>query len=229
MKRLLGYCCVLLSSAGSIGCVDTVPAVLRDGISTRNELGDILLQANDEESANSLAKSKLEPLKKKWEAIANRSKISKDMDAKQKAEAADFMLRQVDELTESDLRVAEAVDRLKEIRLQLALQEYAKQRAEGFTADSMDPDTYSLLNNVSDSVRDELRQTTKPLTAPKENKKSDDPPSNTYVGGMKGGSRYFIDCEQLCPGLTALIKAPASFSLLSLWGENPWVKQPPRS
>src|SRR3712207_6702590 len=95
MKKQV-YLVALFAALGVIaGCGDSPKVMLRDSLSTWNELADVLGQIPNDESAEEVAgqvfKNKVEPLKKKWEKnVKERTKeFSKfDRDKKKDLEEA---------------------------------------------------------------------------------------------------------------------------------------------
>ena len=102
------------------GCGDTPRAIFRDGFQIRNELADTMTGVDSEERA-AAAKPTLERLKKKWEEITNRmeklNKVLDDTDGKLLMLGGAVATGR--EGSETELRVATEVERLKMLKAQL--------------------------------------------------------------------------------------------------------------
>ena len=109
----------LLCLLGAAGCGDPPHRVLRDTLTTLNEAADALMLIKDEESALTVIKTKIEPLRKKWQLVRKRQDEFRNMDKDDKAELAELLLNYVAESKATGQRLAGQGARLSALRDQL--------------------------------------------------------------------------------------------------------------
>ncbi len=104
-RYLFAVFCVMVTI---LGCGDTPRVVLRDVLTTWNELADLMYTIPDdpetaEEFAGDLIKKKLEPLKKKWEAVEKRVGKLQKLEKEQREELEEYV---VDRREEAEFTLA---------------------------------------------------------------------------------------------------------------------------
>src|SRR5438105_524041 len=72
-----------------LGCGDPPRVVLRDTLTTLNELADIMLEVTDEKSAEEAVTTKIELLEKKWDKVTKRQQEFSRLDSEDKKKLAD--------------------------------------------------------------------------------------------------------------------------------------------
>jgi hypothetical protein len=107
---------VLLCLLGVAGCGDPPRVVVRDTLTTMNELADIMLEINDESSAQDVLKTKVEPLKKKWEKVRKRQEEFSKLDKEQKDELTQALENVKAEGKAAGKRLKEQVQRITAIK-----------------------------------------------------------------------------------------------------------------
>jgi hypothetical protein len=124
----------LLLLLGAIGCGDTPRIIMRDVLTTLNELGDDLIEVDDEGTAKFVMKEKIEPLKKKWDTITKRIEPFSKFDKEQKDEVIAALEALTPESKATGKRVMAQMARITKIRDQLYQRELARQKADGAAA-----------------------------------------------------------------------------------------------
>jgi hypothetical protein len=106
----------------AVGCGDPPRVVLRDTLATLNEMGDAMIEVYDEASAEEALKTRIDPLKKKWENVKKRQQEFTKLDKEDKVllSAAIDPLEPEEQATVK--RLMEQGKRIKGIRDQLLRQ-----------------------------------------------------------------------------------------------------------
>jgi hypothetical protein len=107
---------ILLCLLGAIGCGDPPPVVVRDTLTTMNELADLMLHIDDEDSAQEVLKTKVEPLKKKWEKVRKRQEEFSKFDKEQKDELREALEQLKPESKAAGKRLKEQIQRITAIK-----------------------------------------------------------------------------------------------------------------
>jgi hypothetical protein len=102
--------------AGAAGCGDPPRVVVRDTLTTMNEVADVLMDINDESTAKDVLKSQIEPLKKKWENVRKRQEEFSKFDKEHKTELKEALDGLMQERKATGARLKAQIARLNEIR-----------------------------------------------------------------------------------------------------------------
>jgi hypothetical protein len=139
MSRVRLVAGVLLLLGSVAGCGDPPRVVLRDVLTTLNEVADSLLEVDDEDTATKVMTERIEPLKKKFEVVKKRVENFRKFDKDEKKELAETIEPMLPEGMATAKRLKEQADRLTRLRSRLPKKDAPNLSAAIKVADEFQP------------------------------------------------------------------------------------------